>query len=316
VANVVPPSDRRLSDGIDWPSGQRSGLRPALIRGAFDALARVGARGGRTVLALEYPPSAAPGPRHGHGRPVHRRIEGLLEAGRERYARHLEAMRPLLAQLGTARGPEEAGPQEPYWNNVWLSGLDAASLHYFLVSRRPRRYVEIGSGMSTRWARRAIRQGTASTTITSIDPHPRREIDALCDHPGRQPLETVDLAVFDGLVAGDVVFMDGSHRAFTNSDATVFMLDVLPDLPSGVLVGIHDILLPADYPPEWTRRYYSEQYLLAAYLLGAGERAQIELPCYFVVTDPSLGSGWRAGWRAAGLDGAPLQGQTFWLTVP
>src|SRR3712207_8692528 len=35
------------------------------------------------------------------------------------------------------------------------------------------------------------------------------------------------------------------------------------------------------YPPDWARRHYSEQYLLAAYLLG-GAPVRIELPCYFV----------------------------------
>ncbi len=38
--------------------------------------------------------------------------------------------------------------------------------------------------------------------------------------------------------------------------------------------AVHDIFLPDDYPPEWADRYYSEQYLLAAWLLGGGEVAR------------------------------------------
>ena len=49
-----------------------------------------------------------------------------------------------------------------------------------------------------------------------------------------------------------MVFFDGSHRTFMNSDATVFFLEVLPTLPAGTLVGIHDIYLPDDYPADWT----------------------------------------------------------------
>ena len=94
--------------------------------------------------------------------------------------------------------------------------------------------------------------------------------------------------MFDELTAGDVVFMDGSHRVFENSDATVFFLDVLPSLPSGVLVGIHDILLPDDYLPMWTGYHWSEQYLMAAHLLAEGEKIQLELACSYITEHPTF----------------------------
>ena len=89
------------------------------------------------------------------------------------------------------------------------------------------------------------------------------EVDGLCDEVIRAPLEECDLAVFSRVRPGDVVFFDGSHRAFTNSDVTTFFLDVLPELPAGVLVHLHDICLPDDYPPYLDDSFYSEQYLLA-----------------------------------------------------
>jgi hypothetical protein len=97
-------------------------------------------------------------------------------------------------------------------------------------------------------------RGGLETSITSVDPEPRREVDALCQHTIRRPLEEVDVAVFDNLQPGDIVFMDGSHRVFTNSDSTVFFLDILPRLGDGVVVGIHDIFLPFDYPPNGETR--------------------------------------------------------------
>ena len=124
--------------------------------------------------------------------------------------------------------------------------------------------------------------------IISIDPYPRRQIDAVCDRIMREPLETAELDAFAELQAGDIVFVDGTHRVFTNSDAVVFFLDVLPALPPGVLVGIHDIHLPDDYPPAYTYRHYSEQYLLATYLLAEPDWLRTVLPCWYLSDHPRL----------------------------
>ena len=67
-----------------------------------------------------------------------------------------------------------------------------------------------------------------------------------------------------------------------NSDVTVFFLQVLPQLPAGVLVGIHDVLWPEDYLPMWADFLWSEQYLVAAWLLGGGAGMEIELPAHYV----------------------------------
>jgi hypothetical protein len=47
---------------------------------------------------------------------------------------------------------------------------------------------------------------------------------------------------------------------------------IMPALPSGVLVHIHDVFLPDDYPPEWEWRGYNEQLGVAALLQGGGYR--------------------------------------------
>ena len=94
----------------------------------------------------------------------------------------------------------------------------------------------------------------------------------------RQPLEDVDPHFFQRVTPGDIVFIDASHRSFTNSDTTAFFLDVLPTLPDETLVQIHDIYLPDDYPPQWNDRYYNEQYLLATWLLADGHEYAVALP--------------------------------------
>jgi hypothetical protein len=120
--------------------------------------------------------------------------------------------------------------------------------------------------------RRSIDDHGLGTRLVSIDPHPRAETEALCNEVVRQPLEDTDLSIFAALGPDDICFIDNSHLAFQNSVVTVFMLEVLPSLRPGVLVGIHDIMLPGDYPEAWRERFYNGQYLLAAFLLGRARR--------------------------------------------
>lgn len=235
---------------------------------------------GNHVLTTEYPPSARNEPRWGHGRPPHERLHKIIARGDEHYRR---VIKNLLVFL-----PELSGSQEPSLVNPWLGSLDCLSLFGFTRINRPAQYVEVGSGTSTRFVRSAIDSGALDTKITSIDPQPRAEIDDLCDEVRREPLEQVDLSLFGKLGKDDISFFDGSHRVFMNSDATVFFLDILPNLSPGVLVGIHDIHLPADYPPEAARVFPSEQYLLAAYLLAEGPYLQPLLPCRYIENSPSL----------------------------
>ncbi|MCU1463540.1 MAG: hypothetical protein JWO37_3615 [Acidimicrobiales bacterium] len=268
----------------------------------------------RTYLRLEYPPTADNAPRWGWGKPNHERLTRLLEQREPTIARALAQIATFADDLASLP-LDDPGAGTPHWRNRFCRGLDAAAIYGFVRGRRPRRYVEIGSGMSTMFAARAKADGGSATEITSIDPFPRAEIDRLCDVVIRQPLEAADLAVFDGLGAGDIVFMDGSHRTFMNSDATVFFLDVLPALPSGVVVGVDDVLLPSDYFPEWADRFYSEQYLLAAYLLGDSPWIAPLLPCNWVTDHPTLQHGLDALWHRPHLRDLDRRGTSWWFTI-
>jgi predicted O-methyltransferase YrrM len=287
------------------------------LRSRFDwyALAfgrRLARLGSRTLLEIDYSPSSLDAPRYGHGRPVHPRLNKLIGEHEGRYRSHLETLIAFRDDL--VRIPAEVtAPGEPHWVQTWLLGLDVISLYGFVRTSRPRRYLEIGSGVSTTWVRRAIRDGGLDTEITSVDPKPRKDIDALCDRVLRQPLEAVELGLFEELEDGDVLFMDGSHRAFMNSDVTTFFLDVLPALRPGVLVSIHDILLPEDYPADWALRYYSEQYLLATQLLGGGQGVRIELPCNYVAKSSGLLDVLAPVWNVVD-QRVVRRGYCFWFT--
>lgn len=176
---------------------------------------------------------------------------------------------------------------EPCWENWWLPGLDAVALYGMVALHKPRVFLEVGSGYSTRFVRRSIVDNELATKIVSIDPTPTQDIDALCNETIRKPLEEVDPKVFAALRAGDMLFVDNSHRSFQNSDVTIFFTEVLPALAPGVIYALHDIFLPFDYPESWTNRFYNEQYLFMAYLLGGADGDEVLLPMHHVSRSPA-----------------------------
>src|SRR5436190_1013708 len=194
---------------------------------------------------------------------------------------------------------------------------DSVNRGMVATARRSRlgHYVVLDYPPTNRFARRAIEDAGLRTRIVSIDPSPRNEIDDLCDEVVRQPLELADRTHFAQLRAGDVIFLDGSHRVFTGSDATVFFLDLLPELPPGVLVGVHDVYLPDDYPEEIADRHYSEQYLLAAYVLAEPSWLRPVLPAAYVSERPELAGQLDSLWGRPRLRGIETHGVAFWFEI-
>jgi hypothetical protein len=267
-------------------------------------------RGVQRIL-LDYPVRSHP--RYGWGRPDHPGLARLMWAGRERYRELLLDFAGHIGELQRipVEGAEDAA--EPSWLNNYFPGLDSVALYGLLARLRPRLYMEVGSGNSTKFVRRAIRDQDLSTRVVSIDPHPRAEVDALCDEVIRQPLEDVDPTVVDRLHAGDVLFIDGSHRVFMNSDVVAAFLDFMPRLQPGVHVHIHDIWIPSDYPPEWSSRFYSEQYLLAAQLVAGTTAYEVEFPAWFVTNDSELSMILQPLWDQPHMRRVERHGCSFWL---
>jgi hypothetical protein len=154
------------------------------------------------------------------------------------HATTLEGMRGLLDQ-------------------AWFPSLDAAVAYALMRDRKPQHLIEVGSGHSTRVLAKAL---GGLGEILAIDPAPRADIAGL---PGVQVVpSTVQAAapeLFDRLGRGDVLFIDSSHILMPGSDVDLLLNRVLPRLPAGVIVHIHDIFLPFDYPPVWGWRAYNEQ---------------------------------------------------------
>jgi hypothetical protein len=239
-------------------------------------------------IALDYAVESRP--RYGYGRPPHRRLHDMLDANKAIYRATLQSVAGEIGLFRAIAAEAEgaASATAPDFANAFFSGLDALALCEMLRRRNPRFYIELGSGNSTKFARRTITDYGLRTRIVSLDPAPRAEIDEICDEVIRQPTEAVDLAIFDRIEPDDILFIDSSHRCYMNSDVTSIFLEILPRLKAGTLVHFHDILLPYDYPPQWADRWYSEQYLLACHLLGGGPRMRVVLPNAFVSHDAEL----------------------------
>ena len=243
----------------------------------------------RYAVPIEYPPSRDFRPRWGNLTPPIPALDDWFRENTATYMAFLDVMRAsALKMADIPRVFDEKNLPSPAWSGVPYAPFDSAALHAMIQTHRPQRYLEIGSGITTCFAYRAIRDAGLKTHITSIDPEPRAKIDSLCDEIVRDGLETCDLTVFDRLEAGDILFFDGSHRTFMNSDVTVFMIDVLPRLKPGVIVHIHDIMLPYDYPDSFKQWYWNEQYMLAVYMMGNKARIAPLLPTAFICRDPAF----------------------------
>jgi len=251
--------------------------------------------------------------RYGAGRPAHAGLDSLIGAGHERYAAFVAQMAGFGADFSSVPLAGDYASMEPFWHNTWFPPLDGMALHAMLCTRNPALFVEIGSGVSTKFARRAIAGHRLRTRVVSIDPQPRNQIDRLADQNIRAPLETVGQEVFDELAAGDILFLDSSHRTFQNSDVTVFFLEVLPRLKSGVIVHLHDIYLPYDYPAGHLWRLWNEQYLLATALLFGGAGLEVLFPCWYASQDAALSAQVNAALRRGPLAGLSVHGASFWM---
>lgn len=189
----------------------------------------------------------------------------------ERFRQREGCFRRLIAALDRRRLAllaidDDAAPPAPRWRQSWFPGLDGA-VAYGLVNRlKPRHLLEIGSGHSTRFFARAAADAGATTRILAIDPAPRAVLSGLAVDLDRRTVQEAGIGAFTPLAAGDILSVDASHILMPGSDVDLLLNHVFPALPVGVLVHVHDVFLPDDYPVAWAWRNYNEQLGIAALL--------------------------------------------------
>ena len=174
-----------------------------------------------------------------------------------------------------------ANAEGPRFTQDWFPRLDACAAYAMVRRERPRRIVEIGSGHSTRFMAQAVMDGGIATSFTCIDPQPRASIRHLPVQHVATLLDDADPALFAELADGDILFIDSSHVALPGTDCDRLFLDVLPRLPPGVWVHVHDVVLPDPYPPVMAQWEWNEQMMVAALLQGA---YALEFSSHYVAT--------------------------------
>ena len=207
-------------------------------------------------------------------------LPGIALRGAEQMAM-LQRWQVHYDDLHLAREP---GPDRFYLDNEWFTCADAVGYALMLRALRPERVVEVGSGFSSALALDvAERHLDRAPEFRFIDPDPRRlqQLARPGDLAGRlliQPVQQVPVAVFEALRSGDILFIDSSHVMKAGSDVQYLFAEVLPRLPAGVFVHIHDVFYPFEYPESWLRRgtFLNEAYVLRT-LLEGGSRFRIEL---------------------------------------
>ena len=189
----------------------------------------------------------------------------------------LDLFHQIADQYPQLRFPVERSPGHRYhFENPFFSYGDAITLFGLLLILRPQRLFEAGAGYSS-----CVVMDTndhhldGSIDATFLDPHPDPLLDRLPpDDPYRErvvrgALQDVPAGMFTSLEANDILFLDSSHVGKMGSDVNDYLFRILPALAPGVVVHIHDIFYPFEYPASWVRehgRSWNEAYLVRAFL--------------------------------------------------
>ena len=156
------------------------------------------------------------------------------------------------------------------WDSGMIGYSDAMAYYTMIRAKRPEVVLEVGSGFSTLIALEAVRRNGTGRVIC-VEPHPREFMGDLDVELVLQPVQDLSAEWFvERLPEGAVLFIDSTHAVKVGSDCLHLYLRVLPALRERVLVHVHDFFLPHGTPKSWIdqRLFWTEQYLVFAYLLG------------------------------------------------
>jgi SAM-dependent methyltransferase len=153
-----------------------------------------------------------------------------------------------------------------YLMNESFSGTDALAYYCMVRNFSPARIIEVGSGPFTLLAVEAAKRNEQRPTLW-VDP---TNSDSIFHIPGLrvEPIEQFGVELCMQLEENDILFIDSSHVSRLGGDVNFLFLEILPRLKPGVLVQVHGVFLPMEYPKQWLeqRRFWNEQYLLQAFL--------------------------------------------------
>ena len=173
-----------------------------------------------------------------------------------------------------------ADDRDPTWGRSMFPALDGAAAYTLVREVRPSRIIEIGSGNSTRFMARALRDGGIACELTCIDPAPRIPVEGLGVTALPRLLAEGDADLCAGLGPDDILFIDSSHILLPGMDVDIELNRIFPALRPGVLVHVHDIFLPDDYPAAMRRWSFSEQNALIGWIVSGF--FEVVFPAHYV----------------------------------
>lgn len=160
-------------------------------------------------------------------------------------------------------------------NNGAFRPGDAEIWYSFVRHFKPNSIVEIGSGTSTVIALTALEENRneigdlEKANHICIEPYEMPWLEGAGVDVVRERVEKIPIETFSVLKRNDILFIDSSHIIRPQGDVLHEFLQILPSLESGVIVHVHDIFTPRDYPKFWLKDMnllWNEQYLLEAFL--------------------------------------------------
>jgi len=264
-------------------------------------------------IILDYP--VDPAPLYSSDRPYSLLLPHI-EAAINHSFQVISSSTDFLDFFNTVRNDaDETDARMPGWHSGYLPAFDMIMLYTMISRFQPKVYLEVGCGTSTKVAWQCRNQLGMNFKITAIDPQPRKAVTDLADEFYNCHVQKAPLSLFTDLKENDILFFDGTHGLFPNSDVTWIFLEVLPRLASGVVVQFHDIYLPFDYPDFMLERYYNEQYLLASLLVANPSRYQIFFPGYFMSIQEKTELILSKYWTVPFLKNTEKHGGSFYIRI-
>ncbi len=155
--------------------------------------------------------------------------------------------------------------------------IESQALHSIIRKFKPKRVIEVGSGVSTYCILEAIKlnlkdNNENQTEVTCIEPFPSNALLEMNEI--RLVKKKVQEIKFDDefskLSTNDLLFIDSSHTTMTGSDVNYLILEILPKIKKGVIIHFHDIFFPYDYNRDFLNTFYNwgETSLLRAFLIN------------------------------------------------
>jgi hypothetical protein len=124
-------------------------------------------------------------------------------------------------------------------------------------------------------------------------------------------VQDIGFDFFQQLNKNDILFIDSSHVVKSGGDVNYLFLEVLPRLNPGVIVHIHDIRIPCEVPKLFIldqTRFFTEQYLLQAFLIGNKDFEILWGTCFMTKKFPEkISSVFRSSGRGT------YAGGSFWI---